>query len=337
MISKLPILKITDPIHQTCEGKNNCPTCPLFEKFCRGCQTASKKEACGNQTSCQTGCNNCHGAQGRLIAGVCCKSPLAPFAIAQIKTLPQLKYTPQPKLDFPDERIPVLINRQHRSPAPVNAIGLPKVYSAARRCWKSKDIKDYLNLDKKTKLILLTSMRENQIDVLMDKPWHEDVYRVGFDHWQAIGFSMFQDDGQMMRLLSFWRMMKGLSVSQAHFVPFSYEASQRLMIDPYFEDAIKAVPNIFWEGSHGSEQSAAMLRTLGYVKKYGAIYGNKVSWFFRGFTEKSRRLVIRSLLPEGTSCYFFITPKSRSVVGDQYGWHDEKPRPGSGAIKEVSK
>jgi hypothetical protein len=319
----LPVLKLDHNVPQTCDG-SRCATCPLHGNLCRGCGS-DPKENCGSQHSCQTGCNNCHGEEdaGRLITGVCCKSPLAPFALRQISSLPGLKYTKQPQLkDLPDERIPTLLDRHHNTHAPVNAVSMHRVYS--KKGWKSADIKDYLKLPKSSKLVLNTVMRDDYLDNFMDLRWFDTVQQVGFDWWSPLLFSMFMDESQMQKLHSMWRIMRNLQDCQGHFVPF-LGFYPRLSLEEELHRAVKAVPNVFINASHGSEQQDAQMRIYGYVKKYAKLFGPGVTWFVQGMTARYKRQAFRSLLPAGTPCYFFITPLTGARrTDDQYGWYTQK-------------
>jgi hypothetical protein len=319
----LPSLKLDKSIPQTCDG-SRCAACPLHGNLCRGCGS-NPAETCGTQASCNTGCNQCHGEvdAGHLITGVCCKSPLAPSALRQIQTLGSLKYLPKPQFkEFPDERIPTLLDRHHNSPAPVNAVSMHRVYS--KKGWKSADIKDYLKLDKSTKLILNTVMRDDYLDNFMDLRWYDSVEQVGFDYWSPLLFSMFINESQMQKLMSMWRIMRNLQDSGAHFVPFLGFYS-RLNLQEELHRAVKSVPNVFINASHGSEQQEAQMRIFGYVKKYAALFGPGVTWFVQGMTARYKRQLFRSLLPAGTPCYFFVTPLTGARrTDDQYGWFSQK-------------
>lgn len=318
----LPVLKLAEPVHQVCDG-SKCATCPLHKTLCHGCGINPEK-TCGEQHTCNTECNECHGAfTAKLMTGVCCKSPLAPFAIRQIQTWPSLTYVKHKALDFPDERIPVLLDRHHKTLAPVNAVGIHRVYSG--KGWKSRDIKDYLQLDKKTKLVLLTVMRDNFLERFMDMKWYDTVQDVGFDVWQPLMFSTFMDESNMQKIYSYWRILRNLQDSGGHMVPFLWGVYPRLKVEDMVLPAIKSVPNIFINASHGSEQKEFQTRIFLQVKKWGAIFGPKVTWLVQGMTARYKRMQFRSLLPKGTSCYFFITPKTGARrTEDQYGWLDEK-------------
>lgn len=323
---KLPTLKLDTDVRQTCEGRDMCSTCPLYKTFCHGC-SSDKEASCGFQKSCSTNCNECHGEfTERLIPGVCCKSPLRDFAVSKIRTLPDLVYKGSPRISFPDERIPVLLDRHHGSPSKVNAIGMHRVFSVSKG-WKSTDLKDYLQLDKKSKLVLLTVMRDNHLDNFADTRWYETVGQVGFDYWQPLQFSIFASgESQMQRLFSFWRIMQNLADSGGHMVPFANMGMHRLITDEYQDRAVKEIPNIFVNASHGSEQKDFNLRLFSFVRRYAAKWSklNPV-WLFQGVTALEKRKAVRSLLPPGASCYFFITPKTGARrSGDQYGWHEEK-------------
>lgn len=319
---RLPVLKLDHDVGQKCGG-DKCATCPLFNKLCKGCGS-DIEGTCGSQASCQTNCNECHGEKdaGHLITGVCCKSPLAPFAIRQIETWKDLKYQKHPQITgLPDERIPSLLDRHHNTLAPVNAVSMHRVYS--KKGWKSADIKDYLQLDKKTKLILTTVMRDDFLDNFMDLRWYDSVQEVGFDYWQPLLFSMFLDESNMQKLHAGWRIMRNLQDSGAHMVPF-LGFYPRLNIEDEMMRAVEACPNVFINASHGAGQHEAMMRIAGYVKKYAKQFGPKVTWFVQGFTAKFKRMAFRSLLPAGTPCYFFITPKTGARRSDdQYGWLDK--------------
>lgn len=320
----LPELKLERDIPQTCDG-SKCSTCPLHKTLCHGCGV-DPHDTCGTQASCRTGCNTCHGEAdaGHFITGVCCKSPLAPFALRQIETLSSLHYTKQKQLkEWVDERIPTLLDRHHNSPAPVNAVAMHRVYSA-RKGWKSTDIKDYLKLDKKTKLILTTVMRDDYLGNFMDLRWYDSVEQVGFDYWQPLLFSVFMDESNMQKLHATWRIMRSLQDSAAHFVPF-LGFYPRLNLEDTLMRAVEAVPNVFINASHGSEQRDAQMRIFGYVKKYAAKFGPNVTWFVQGMTVRYKRQLFRSLLPAGTPCYFFITPQSGARrTDDQYHWFSSK-------------
>lgn len=321
----LPVLKLDREHHQVCDG-SNCATCPLYGKFCKGCGS-DPEGTCGAQHECQTACNTCHGEvdAGRQVRGVCCKSPLAGFALRQIQTLDQLHYVPRKQLvDLPDERIPNLLDRHHKTKATVNAVSMHRVYS--KKGWKSADIKDYLQLDKSTKLILTTVMRDDYLDNFMELRWFDTVEQVGFDLWSPLLFSRFTNESNMQKLLSTWRILRNLQDSAAHFSPF-VGYYPRLNVTQEILRANRAVPNIFINASHGSEQTEGSRRLFAYVQKYAKELGTKATWFVQGMTARYKRQLFRSLLPAGTPCYFFITPLTGARrTDDQYGWDRELHR-----------
>lgn len=315
---KLPVLQLENQVIQTCDG-SKCDTCGLHEKLCYGCKP-SVEVSCGTQRSCSTGCETCHGDPP--VQGVCCKSPLAPFAVERILTLDQLEYAPVKQLKFPDARIPILLDRHHKSPAKVNCIGINRVYSE-RRGWKSADIKDYLQLDKSSKLILSTVMTDDHLMRLIETRWWESAPEVGIDYWEPMLFSMFMDEAKMQRLFSFWRTCRSMMDSGAHISPFTFHHCASFNIEPHLLKLHKSVPNIGIGLSHGSEQIDAQRRILGYVRKYAQVLGPNTSWFVQGMTAKNKQVVFKSLLPKGAEAYFFITPLTgRRRTDDQYGWYD---------------
>lgn len=327
MIPRLPVLNEVDR-PQSCQGCTNlCGECALYKKECAGCSGTSEQDC--YQSGCLTSCNSCHGdVTARGMTGVCRKSPLRSFAIDQIKTFDSLTYTKRPKLDFEDERIPILLDRHHKSPAPVNAIGIHRVYSM-KKGWKSRDMKDYLQLDKKTKLFLLTIMYDNHLDNFMDKRWYDDVEEVGFSFWLPLLFSTFVNEANMQKVHSLWRTMQSLSDSGAHAVPFTKMSTWRINFDEQMSRALMSVPNLVLNLSQGSEDSQFQKRFLGYTREYGKKFGTGVSWLFQGVSSKKKRELVRSLLPTGTACYFFITPKAGARrTADQYGWYDETKQEG---------
>lgn len=320
---RLPVLRDTVLNEQTCEGRDSCSTCPLHNVFCLG-PGSDRRDSCGEMYSCNTECGTCHGdITARTMTGVCCKSPLAPWAIERIQTLKEIKLPTVPQLRFPDERIPIIMDDRHGSPAPVNAISLRRIYSK-RNGWRSRDIKDFLKLDKKTTLILLTVMKDNYLDDFMEMPWYAGVKEVGFTYWQPLLFSIFTNESLMQRLLSFWRIMRNLADSGAHMLPCPLNM-HRLMLDDYFLASSKLIPNVFFNLSQGSEQVEFNMRIYGYLKRYAAIYGKNVTWMFQGVSHPARRKAVRSLLPAGALCYFFITPLTGARRSDdQYGWYSRK-------------
>lgn len=312
----LPTLTDLPNKAQHCDG-SKCAKCPLHKTWCHGCTNTA---TCGTMRGCSTECGTCHGEPG--VQGVCCKSPLAAEAAERIAELEEMKFTPQPQLVFPDERIPILIDRQHRSPAPVNAISINRVYSAGKG-WKSNDIKDYLLLDKSTKLIMTTVMTDDLLVRMAEKRWWETAPDVGIDYWQPMLWSMFMNESRMQRLYAFWQTMKSLSEAQAHFSTNTFHHLNHLNIERVLLRTHRSIPNVDFGLSHGSEDHDAQRRAFGYVKKYATLLGSQTSWFVQGLTAKPKQLVFKSLLPKGAKAYFFVTPLTgRRRTDDQYGWYD---------------
>lgn len=317
---RLPVLKDMPAVQQTCDG-GKCDTCALHETWCYGCKPDTEI-SCGTQKTCQTQCETCHGDPP--VQGVCCKSPLAPYAVEKIRTLDSLQFNKVTRLKFPEDRIPILLDRHHKSPAPVNCVSINRIYSLSKG-WKSNDIKDYLQLDKSTKLIMSTVMTDDHLMKLIDSRWWDTAPEVGIDYWEPMLFSMFIDEAKMQRLFNFWRTMQSMSDSGAHISPFTGHHAASFNIEPTLLRLHRAVPNIGVGLSHGSEQIDAQRRILGYVRKHAQLLGPEVSWFVQGMTAKTKQLVFKSLLPKGASAYFFITPKTGARrTDDQYGWYDSK-------------
>jgi hypothetical protein len=224
--------------HSTCLGQDNCPSCPLYVKNdgrCDGCTPAHKATLMQNFKWCFKECHECAGYKVKVTA-VCCRSPLRDMYMTAVTrgaenwNHPSYRYVERPLLDVKQRSVFYI------SSGGVNTItagghslveGTPEAVAVnLTRVWSgngffSHDLKDYLHLPAKTRLVLMTMT----LDDLLERAWEKELYadpfgfqKVGLDAWMPLSFSAYPNEAHMHQYYQLLRTLYATEQSHASFV-----------------------------------------------------------------------------------------------------------------------
>ena len=300
---KLPILTMPkdDDILKlsSCEGKDHCKDCQLSVQNggrCEGCTPKHKAALRGSFQKCYQLCTTCTGFKVD-VQGVCCRSPVRDVYMSAVArsldwNKPTFSFKKRPALRFNTKAIYYVssggINTMTaggRTLVPedteVAAVNLSRVWGS--NGFYSQDLKDYLHLPTKTKLILLTMTLDN----ILEKGWTKEFYAdplayraVGVDYWMPLQFSAFPHEAKMHQYYQYLRTLYATEHSEAWFASGDHRCTG-LNTDDLFLRSVKAIPQIMINTQMTTNQESwlGILRTL---KTYHALAPANVAFFLVG-------------------------------------------------------
>ncbi len=291
-----------------------CEKCQLNDVCIRNCC----HDKC-SQHSCYRDCNNCGGSvledEDSNVPGICCKSPLQDLYIPDVRR-ESYEFTKRRRIRMKAHSVCVIngsagtIPKWYPDGTEAIAINYRHAWSPEGRGWRSQDMRDYLKIPDGTKLILLTAT----LDDVLERAWnfnfhHEDYEKVGFDYWQALEFSLYDDMSHMNNLWLSYRNLYVQSVGGAHFShlpPFPLKLDRK-SARPWRRAALRA-PNLLVNFQSGNlnkkEDREAFVRMMGRVRKWMEFVGKPMTLWVNGVLspETAYNVVINA--PEGVSCRF---------------------------------
>jgi len=187
-----------------CPGQKLCSKCAWFDqnKGCPGCNEDYKKR-CIKSICAFTSCINCSGGMHAQEIGICGRAPkswrkrwdkLLEYSVPN--------YAPKP-LNIRCRLIPVIYPQIKKYKIPekfpqIDAWAVP-IHKVANRKGKfySSDLKDYLGLPSKKKLILSTCSFDDYMEMLWRKGAEIDYEYNNIDYWFPAHFSIYDDDSKI--------------------------------------------------------------------------------------------------------------------------------------------
>jgi hypothetical protein len=211
MTKPLPILQ--EPLrkkYSICPGDILCPKCPIFAKnggLCSGC-TNHYRERC-LQRHCYSRCNLCGGGRHSIVPATCGRSPLRNHW-AKIILRSLRPYRPE-KVDIETPLIPIIYGQDDARNIPqmfpfIDAWAIPvhKAMNIKGR-FRSEDMKDYLGLSCKQKLILSTAGPDDFMEMLWEKGEKLNYGKHGFNYWFPAHFSVYDNDSKFYQFFNYKR------------------------------------------------------------------------------------------------------------------------------------
>jgi hypothetical protein len=302
----LPVLKSppegTVLDKSTCQGKDNCVTCQLYVNNggrCEGCSPQKKAKLTENFQWCHKECHSCTGYEVKVTA-ICCRSPLKDMYMTAVTkgaadwNKPKYDYKERAKLKFKQRAVfyissggvntiasggAQLIGDDHE----VAAVNISRVWGS--NGFYSKDMKDYLHMSPKTKLILLSMSKDD----LLERAWTKEMYadvenlqRVGFDFWHPLSFSAYPNEARMHQYYQYLRTLYATEKSEAHFVSGDhYQVG--LHLDDLYLESVKKVPQVVINTQFVVDDETWKWH-LGLLKHYHEITPPNVAFWLVGAT-----------------------------------------------------
>ena len=310
---KLKLDPLYNPI--SCTGaKSKCETCrigPNGSGYCPGCHGHCGSKGPSQMATCHRGCMTCGGGEAapNTVPAICCKSPLADIALTAVERT-SYNWTKRPLIDLRQRGIVVTqgsVGGRIKDPYPATteavAVNLRHVWS--RNGWYSKDMRDYLRIPSKTKLILLTMTHDDVLERAWDEQLHEEDWgAVGFDYWQPLTFSFYHTDAKMNMYWQWRRTLLATEASKAWFAPFTPWLMTR-KADAVTRECVKSVPQVMFNAQFlsGDGSLESYLRML--VRQHNEIPKEASFWFVGVSTRKVVRM-FKSFL-RGRQAYFLST------------------------------
>ena len=326
---KLPVLQdprpgeMVQPTH--CTDGAGCATCSLFKRRCEGCTVrhrAGFKGAWSNFGSCYQTCNECTGFKVRVPA-ICCRSPLKDVYLTAVTkgaadyNEPKYTYTERPQIDFKNKAVFYIssggvntITSGGRDLVPpgteVVAVNLPRVWGS--NGFFSQDLKDYLHLPAKTKLILITMC----MDDLLERAWNAELYdptalqTVGLDHWMPLSFSAYPEEAHMHQYYQTLRTLYCTDKSAAWFVTGDHFLTG-LKTDDLILDAVKRIPQMVFNTQFVGKNLNNLKYSMRVLKHYHELVPSGVPFWLVGTV--SPTFVTNARRHCGARTLYFLSPR----------------------------
>lgn len=346
--------EVREPV--SCSQHDYCSECKLFHKNggrCEGCTKSHRAELAPNFKWCHQECHTCTGYKTDVTA-VCCRSPLKNMYLdavtrnAEDWNKPQFTYEKQPVLSFKNKAIAMLGNKCKFGQTIGDAFATHKVVATNMKVvvrpsgkeFVSDDLHDYLNLNKKTK-ILMTTM---DIDSHLETAWKEELYtkpelfeKVGLSYWMPLAFSTYGDtDARMHQYYQFCRTQIATELGKAHFVP-GYYLGAGLRLDDLILTALKKIPNVMFNAQFlGRGNSDNVKHTLSGIKRWHLFAPPETTFWIVGASTPTFFFNVRKLVGNrdvywvsGKAQYMALYGQRMRIDGNETdlepGDHPEKP------------
>lgn len=300
---RLPKLKVIEDAvldKSTCQGQDNCPSCPLYVKNngrCDGCTPKFKEQMVDYMKWCYRECNECAGYNVKVPA-ICCRSPMKDIYMTAVTkgaedwNHPSYKYKERERLDFKNKAVFYI------SSGGVNTIaaggkplieGSPEIVAVnITRVWSgngfySKDLKDYLHLPRSTKLVLMTMC----LDDLLERAWEKEFYadpaeyrKVGIDYWMPLSFSGYPKEAHMQQYYQLLRTLYCTEKSKAWFATGDHNFPG-IRTDDLVLDVVKHIPQMIFNMQFVVDDEMFKYH-LRFIKHYHQLVPKDVAFWMVG-------------------------------------------------------
>lgn len=297
LLPKLKVLQDADQEAVTCAGKDYCSECKLFEGNggrCEGCTSRKKETLADNFRWCYRECGECAGHKVHVPA-ICCRSPMSKMYLDAVSkgaedwNKPVYSYTQRPQLNFKNKAVFYIssggVNTIAQKGQPliagnheVAAVNLTRVWGG--NGFYSKDMKDYLHLSKKTKLILMTMT----LDDLLQRAWDREAYgddceRVGIDYWMPLSFSAYPEEAHMHQYFQTLRTLYATEKGKAWFTTGDH-CMPGLKTDDLILKCAEKIPQVVFNAQFVDDDTLKFHLVL--FRHYHQIMPKGVSFWFVG-------------------------------------------------------
>lgn len=299
---KLPVLQTESQTRTSCDGGKRCFACSLYTSNggrCSGCSPAHRLEmgrVFPNFVSCYQECNTCTGYKVK-VPTVCCRSPMTTAYMTAVTkgasdwNKPEYTYTARPKLEFQQRAVFYISSGGVNTIAPgkirlvddsheIVAVNLTRVWSG--NGFYSRDLKDYLHLSPKTKLVLMTMC----LDDLLERAFTKELYtasqeytRVGLDAWMPLSFSAYPEEAHMHQYYQTLRTLYCTEKSHAWFVTGDHKLPG-LNTDDLILRAAKSIPQMVFNMQFVEDRW--FVYHMQVLKHYNALLPANVSFWIVG-------------------------------------------------------
>ncbi len=323
---ELPRLKVLQSFKKetSCNGLDTCKDCDLYVKNdgrCSGCTSGHRAEMKDtNFEKCFGECHSCTGYKVQYTA-VCCRSPLKNTYMTAVAkgtdwNNPSWKFTKRERLSFKNKAVFYVSSGGVNTIAPgsakliedqeVVAVNLTRVWGS--NGFYSGDLKDYLHLPKKTKLVLMTMT----MDDLLERAWKHELYaepeaieEVGVDYWMPVAFSAYPYEGNMHQYYQFLRTMLTTERSKSWFVSGDYFL-RSVKIDDLVLQALEKIPQVVFNSQFLTTEHSLRWH-LNVFRWYHKLAPKETSFWFVGATTPTALHNIRKVC--GDRDLYFVSAK----------------------------
>jgi hypothetical protein len=327
---RLPKLKVIqdearEPVH--CSQHNYCGECTLFVDNGGRCEGCTKKHRAGMGPEwqwCHQTCHTCTGYKAE-VTGICCRSPLKTMYLDAVTqnpdnwNAPHYEYTKRPILKFDTKAVFHFGQKCNAKNTVGSALMQHEIITTNMKVvvrpngkgFVSDDLHDFLNLNKRTKIILTTM----DIDSHLETAWEEGFYdrpelyeKVGVSYWMPLAFSTYGDrDARMHQYYQFCRTNIALSRSQAHFFPGYYQGAG-LRLNDLILEALEYVPNVMFNAQFlGSAKTSVVKQTIGAIRRWHKLAPEYVSFWIVGASTPTFFHNVRKYV--GDRDVYWVSPK----------------------------
>ena len=325
------------------DDPDRCNNCALYRTLCIGCVEAGKRDDASPhycfQGNCGTGCGSCGGAKGADTPALCCKSPAKDALWPELQNWKDPAYRPPwwgawhtaDTIDFKSSSINI---SQHASSirdpylpdTEVWAVSLRHLRSLTK--WVTSDAVAHLGLPEGTKLISLTSMKD---DVLEDM-WNTgmlggpDFTGRGISHVMPLMFSNYTAYGQMMSAYMAIRSLEACVAGKCDYVPINW--AQGLRGAPLVLEAVAHVPNVILNAQFVRNSIENWMLKLKEIVQWHLTLPLNVTLSLIGISKGEHIVTIRQML-KGRRLYFLSsTPFLGGTRGRYYTKRGEEKAAG---------
>jgi hypothetical protein len=210
-----------------CPGSTICSACTWVNTNggpCDGCDDEYQRRCL--KRSCYLSCARCGGGKHARVPACCGRAPASwREHWDRLLQLSAPEYNPEP-VEIGCLLIPVIYAqvRQHRIPEQfpqIDAWAVPIHKVADRKGrFRSSDLKDYLGLPSRRKLILSTSAPDDYQEALWAAGGQTDYSGHGIDYWFPGHFSIYDNDSRMYQFASARRQQLHAAWTRSQFVWF---------------------------------------------------------------------------------------------------------------------
>jgi hypothetical protein len=204
-----------------------CIDCEIYKKnggYCNGCIHYNKK--CSKRICAFTTCFKCGGGKHAVVPGICGRAPeLWRKKIYKIFDYKFKAYAPK-AIHVKSRIIPVIYPqiRKYRIPEHFPQIDawVTPLHKVCNRKgdFRSNDLKDFVGLESKHKLILMTCAPDDYQEMLWEKADSIDYRKLNIDYWFPGHFSIYDDDSKLYQFFNAKRQQLHAVKSQSQFVWF---------------------------------------------------------------------------------------------------------------------
>ena len=285
----------------TCEKGTACETCVFYGQRCSGCTALHRQGFRGaftNFNACYAdSCNACTGYKVRVPA-ICCRSPLRDTYLTAVTkgatdfNKPDYTYEERPRLSFKNKAVFYIATggvntiAEGRDLAPpgaeIVAVNISRVWG--RNGFFSRDLKDYLRIPAKTKLLLTTMCTDEALETAWIAEFYSDpasYQKAGIDYWMSLSFSAYPEEAHMHQLYQSYRTMFCTERSHAWFATGDHFLTG-IHTDDLILEMVEKIPQMVFNTQFVGSDLEHLKFQLKILKHYHALVPARVPFWLIG-------------------------------------------------------